>query len=177
MFNTVINTQIHCELNAEIININPASTQFFKAVKSVCHRGLFQYVDKIILSSYINHSIKYFTSYFYYFTNRFIWNIGVTKFTLWSVERSSFPPFYPYIYCQHSLGNHDCEINFYSALTIFYSLSMYFCNYSKFNYYRQLWHRGRQVEIIWGKGSVVLYTLVYQLKNSCSVQLPVIAKY
>jgi len=32
---------------------------------------------------------------------------------------------------------------------------MYFYNYSKFKYYRQLWRRGSRVEIILGTGSAV----------------------
>lgn len=67
IFNTVRNTQIHCELNAEILNINPASTQV-QSSKIRVTASFSSQSTRLFYNLIINHNIKCFTAHFYYFT-------------------------------------------------------------------------------------------------------------
>lgn len=155
IFNTARNTQMHCELNAEILNINAAGTQLFRAVKSGSPRPSPLSPQEYLYLLIINHNIKYCSAHFYYFT-KWVYLAYWCNTVCIMLSRTKFLSFFfsLSLLSLQLLKPRLCNKFLRGIYIFFYSLSMYFY-YSKFKYYRQLWRRGSRIEIILGTGSAV----------------------
>lgn len=155
IFNNVRNTQIPCELNAEILNINPASTQFFRAAKSESPRPSPVSPQDCFYLLIINHNIKYFTAHFYYFTKWVYLEYWCNTICIMLRRTKSISFFFSLSLLSLQLGKPRFCNKFLRGIYFLQFKCVFFYNYSKFKYYRQLWRRGSRVEIILGTGSAV----------------------